>query len=69
MNPSVESLASRYGVPPLEALEYYLDRLEVRHGSESDAIADLTIWARLWVAIKGDCPQLDLRVASTVGAK
>lgn len=66
---AVESLAARYGVPVLEAQEYYLERAGIRQHSggmseseaDSAAIGDLEIWAKLWISIHGDRgPQLNL---------
>lgn len=60
---AIERLAARHGVPPLEALEFYLVRLAIRDGDESAAIADVELWARLWVNLKGEPgPQLGLAV-------
>jgi hypothetical protein len=61
---AIENLAARHGVPAPEALEYFLTRLDVRGGDESAAIADVELWAKLWVNIKGDPgPQLKLAVS------
>lgn len=48
----IERLAASHGVPAPEALEYFLSRLAVRDGSESAALADTEIWAKLWSTLK-----------------
>lgn len=63
MSPSsarVESLCATYGVPPLEALEYFLERAAIRQYeggqsrevAESGALTDTEVWAKLWIALK-----------------
>ena len=53
MSLAVECLAFKHGVPPLEALEYYLKRLEARAGDEMAATRDVELWAKLWRSING----------------
>lgn len=70
---AIERLASRHGVPPLEAMEYFLVRLAIREHDDSmsrahaelAAIADVELWARLWIAVKGEPgPQMTLKVGA-----
>jgi hypothetical protein len=66
---AIESLARRYGVPALDALEFFLERAAIREydggisrlDAEAAAIGDVEIWAKLWIRLKGEKdPQLGL---------
>ncbi len=67
---AVERLAQRHGVPVLEAVEYYLSRVDDRmrgegmdrEHAERVALFDVELWAKIWIGVKGDRgPQLGLQ--------
>lgn len=69
---AIERMSARYGVPVLEAQEFWAERAAIREhdggmardDAETAALADLEIWARLWVQLKGDAgPQLQLKAS------
>jgi hypothetical protein len=70
---AIESLAARYGVPVLEAQEHWAERAAIREydggmsreAAEAAALADTELWAKLWIALKGDGgPQLGLGIGA-----
>jgi hypothetical protein len=55
----IEWLAATHGVPPDEALEYFLERAAIREyegglsrdAAENAALGDTEVWAKLWISI------------------
>lgn len=69
LSDAIERLAARYGVPVLEAQEFWAERAAIREyeggvsreDAEQAALGDAELWAKLWVTVKGDRgPQLGL---------
>lgn len=56
----IERLAARYGVPVLEAQEFYLERAAIREydgglsrdAAETAALEDVEVWAKLWLSVQ-----------------
>lgn len=66
---AIERMAQRYGVPVLEAQEFWAERAAIREydgamtrdAAELAAVGDVELWAKLWVQLKGEIgPQLAL---------
>ena len=73
LSDAIERMAARYGVPVLEAQEYWAERAAIREfeggmsreAAESAAVGDTEVWAKLWIQLKGESgAQLELKAGS-----